>query len=533
MYDGASDSILYSLCNSQDTPIFPADKSAAFELQPQFPPYPGTHVSVIGYIGDKGIETQIFYQTKDGHIVEGLYECNETGHYKPVEGQEAFKLTDVSDIPKPKVPTDLTALLFGAEGGIRLYYKEETNSSISSIKYKKKEIDRWVAGGPAQPYSSVGSHAAGNQLGDELDIFVSTTLPKDEALWEINAVPFPLYAANLSDAGRTVPVILSNMTYSQDQYDISFDTDSDPGWSFEALDPLAAPLGLTFGAGETMSIFYVGKDQQLRQVRREQQIGGKNNSFKWSNATRPGAKAWPAPDDTSAHFGVAYDAQADHIWVYYMSNNTMTQLYQPSKGQWRDAVALPKSSQSDSGSGSGGLSKGAKLGIGIGVGLGVPLLLVAIAAYLFYHSRSSRKNRAAENAALNDAHAAAIAPPSHPGSPAPRYTSGYWQPPPPGHQPHDGPWPQHQPGVPYSDHNGYIKPEAGYGWGNGGSMDHKLQQQQQQFPGQVPHHSPPPQGQPVFEMSNNQVPVPPQEMPGEVTTTATATTTEVPGPHPR
>ncbi|KAK8059156.1 hypothetical protein PG996_009086 [Apiospora saccharicola] len=535
MYDGASDSILYSLCNSQDTPVFPGDKSAAFELQPQFPPYPGTHVSVIGYTDGKGIKT------KDGHIVEALFECNETGHYKPVEGNKAFKLTDVSDIPKPKAPTDLTALLLGDEGGIRLYYKEDTNSSISSIKYKPKEKQRWVAAGPAQPYSSVGSHAAGfaitdkihlitptsNEYGELVDVFLSTTLPDDESIWDINAVPFPLIARNLSDQGMPIPVILSNMTYSEDKYEISFDTDHNPGWGFDALDPLNAPLGLTFGAGETMSIFYVGKDKQLRQVRREQQDGGK--SFKWSNATRPNAKAWPAPDDTSAHFGVAYDTQADHIWVYYMSNRTMTQLYQPSKGQWEDSAALPKSSDGHHSSG-GGLSKGTKLGIGIGVGLGLPLLLAVIAAYIFFHSRSSRKNRAAENAAMQDAHSAAIAPPSHPGSPAPRYTSGYWQAP-PGHQPHNGPWPQHQPGVPYSDHNGYIKPEAGYGWGNGGTMDQKLQQQQQQQPPFMQHHSPPPQAQPVFEMSNNQVSPPPQEMPGETTTTATATTTEVPGPH--
>ena len=54
MYDSASDSILYSLCNSQEVPIFPGDKSAAFELQPEFPPTPGTHISIIGYADDKG-----------------------------------------------------------------------------------------------------------------------------------------------------------------------------------------------------------------------------------------------------------------------------------------------------------------------------------------------------------------------------------------------------------------------------------------------------------------------------------------------
>lgn len=54
MYDSASESILYSLCNSYETPIFPGNKSAAFELPPEHPPLPGTHVSVIGYADQNG-----------------------------------------------------------------------------------------------------------------------------------------------------------------------------------------------------------------------------------------------------------------------------------------------------------------------------------------------------------------------------------------------------------------------------------------------------------------------------------------------
>ncbi|KAK8091335.1 hypothetical protein PG994_000840 [Apiospora phragmitis] len=433
MYDGASNSILYSLCNSQKTPVFPGDESTAFELQPQFPPYPGTHVSLVGYTDNEGIKTNIFYQTKDGHIVEALFTCNKSGHYEPVTGGPAYKLTDAPGIEKPKTPTDLTALLFGDDGGMQLYYKIEANSSVYSIKYKKKEKAFWVNAGPAEPWSSVGSIAAGfavadqitvitptsDGLGNEQDMFISTSLPDEEGIWQIDGAPVPLQAWNWSTSDiKDIPVILSNMT-DADNIHVELDT-ADPTWSFEALDPLTAPLGLTFGSSNTMSIFYVGKDRLLRQVRCA--IGvDKKNTYKWSNVTRPDAKAWPSPDETNAHFGTAYDAQADRIWVYYMSNRTMTQLYQHSTGHWDDAVALPQTQP---------------------------------------HNHS-RRNRAAENAALNDAHSAAIAPPSHPGSPAPRYTSGYWQPPPPGQQQHDGPWPQqqyYQPGVPYSDQNGFIKP---------------------------------------------------------------------------
>lgn len=342
-------------------------------------------------------------------------------------------------------------------------------------------------------------------------------------------MPVSIHAFNLTDPEPQKITAMNNMTDSE-QFSIEYDY-PDPKWNFEALDS-QAPLGLTFGSSESMSLFYVGKDKVLHQVRREVDA---DKNFKWSNATRPkDEKAWPKADIPNAHFGVAYDPQNDRVWVYYMVNRTMVQLHQSSKDQWHDVVALPKTKPDTDQSGGGGLSKGAKLGIGIGVGLGVPLLLVAIAAYLFFHSRSSRRNRAAENAAVQDAHAAAVAPPSHTGSPAPRYTSGYWNTA-PGQQPHDGPWavPQQHLGVPYSDQNGYVKPDLGYGWGPGGPQEYKLQQRQQQFPSQMLHHSPPVQTQLTFEMANNQVPVPPQEMPGAATPVSQMPVSQNPTPAPQ
>lgn len=495
-------------------------------------------------------QTNIFYQTTSGHIVEALYSCNnETGHYEALESGPAWILTDDPKIAKPKKPTDLAALIFDGKGGMRLHYRGEADNALHSIKYEPESTNvGWVNAGSPVPWDIIGSLAAAFAIPKEVtvvapipptnthagNVFVSTTLSDEKGLWAIgnlrlpppklwpnrlgppfadpplDGVPVPIHAVNLTSPDLQNLTALNNMT---DKYKFSIEyVYDDPKWTFEALDS-QAPLGLTFGSSQSMSLFYVGNDKLLHQVRREVDA---DKDFKWSNATRPqDEKAWPKADDPNAHFGVAYDPQNDRVWVYYMANRTMTQLHQASKDQWHDAVALPKSQPdppSDDQSGGGGLSRGAKLGIGIGVGLGVPLLLAAIAAYLFLHSRSSRRNRAAENAAVQDAHAAAVAPPSHTGSPAPRYTSGYW-PGAPGQPPHDGPWvvQQQHLGVPYSDQNGYIKPELGYGWGNGGPQEYKLQQQQ------MMHHSPPAQIQPTFEMMNNQVPVPPQEMPGTVT----------------
>ncbi|KAK8127248.1 hypothetical protein PG984_008356 [Apiospora sp. TS-2023a] len=543
MYQSDTESILYSLCNSIDTPVFPGNATAAFLLPDQYPTLPGTHVSVVGYTDGDGIKTT------SGHIVEALYSCNnETGHYEPLKTGPAWVLTDDPKITKPKKPTDLAALIFDGKGGMRLYYRGEPDDALRSIKYvpeSEKNVG-WVDAGAPVPGGIDGGLAAAFAIPKEVtvmapitntdkhvgNLYVSTTLSDEEGLWGIDSVPTPIHAVNLTSPDLQSMPAMNNMT-DDNQFSIEY-IDDDPKWTFDELDP-QAPLGLTFGSSKSMSLFYVGTDKLLHQVRREVDD---HKNFQWSNATRPtDEKAMPKADDPKAHFGVAYDPQNDRVWVYYMVNRTMMQLHQPSKGQWDVAVALPKVKPDTAQSGHGGLSKGAKLGIGIGVGLGVPLLLVAIAAYLFFHSRSSRRNRAAENAAAQDAHAAAVAPPSQTGSPAPRYTSGYWNMAPGQQPPHDGPWavPQQHLGVPYSDQNGYVKPDLGYGWG---PQEYKSQYLQQQVPGQMMHHSPPAHTQPTFEMANNQVPVPAQELPVSQNPTSVPQSptpvqqNQMPNPHP-
>ena len=52
MHDDATGNIFYSLCNSTDAPVFPADNSAAFDLK--FAPLNGTGLSGFGYMeGEK------------------------------------------------------------------------------------------------------------------------------------------------------------------------------------------------------------------------------------------------------------------------------------------------------------------------------------------------------------------------------------------------------------------------------------------------------------------------------------------------
>ena len=52
MHDDATGNIFYSLCNSTDAPVFPADDTAAFDLK--YAPLKGTGLSGFGYMdGEK------------------------------------------------------------------------------------------------------------------------------------------------------------------------------------------------------------------------------------------------------------------------------------------------------------------------------------------------------------------------------------------------------------------------------------------------------------------------------------------------
>ena len=164
---------------------------------------------------------------------------------------------------------------------------------------------------------------------------------------------------------------------------------------------------------------------------------------------------WPKATTANPDFAITFDNNQDRIWLFYAVNGSrqLAQIHQSSPGTWEPALLLPKRNDSapsssppevnggsgdEEGSGAG-LSTGGKTGVGVGLGLGLPLVGAAIAAYMFTHSRRSRRAREAEFAAVQDAHAAATSPAlgrggvpaadvrSWAGSPAPGYTSGgFW-----------------------------------------------------------------------------------------------------------
>lgn len=194
-------------------------------------------------------------------------------------------------------------------------------------------------------------------------------------------------------------------------------------FDFPSLDERHAQVTVAFGLKEVLSLFYIGED---RIVHRATFSDGH-----WEYPTVKIASFWPPPlaDKANADISVAYDYRSNRMWLYYMRNGSLTQVYKPEQDIWHAAIALPKvgpANETEHGGGPG-LSRGAKMGMGIGVGLGAALLVTAIAAYIFVHLRRSRQKREGKEVADQGTNAGATSqsPPSHPGSPAPQYTSRY------------------------------------------------------------------------------------------------------------
>lgn len=206
--------------------------------------------------------------------------------------------------------------------------------------------------------------------------------------------------------------ILTNMSTTADSEWTYEHTDS-WGFTFSSYSGSAARIGLSTDSGGLPSVFYIGTDGYLRRFAADTQ-------GHWHEDDSEDDSKWPAADTASADFGIAYDSPNNRIWMYYLSDGTMTQVYQSGTDSWQSFTRLSTlnttssgttgsssgSGSSSSGSGTGsdattsssstttGLSSDAKVGLGIGVGLGIPL--IALAAGLFYIINRRKQARLAK-----------------------------------------------------------------------------------------------------------------------------------------
>ncbi|KAM0809059.1 hypothetical protein AB5N19_09402 [Seiridium cardinale] len=472
MYDQTSGKILYSLCNSNSTPIFPANETAAFDLDPNFPPMNGTSVAGTGYMLQNSYIAVVHYQEEKGGIVHSLWTCDSTGHYFKGDGQGSWNVSAGIGVTIHN-NTGLAVVNLGGDaqiGGFRVYFKDMENRT-AALRYTI--LDSWEYDGFVSQDMATSLEIAASFANPKRTTVVSPWLHDDENqaieactlthadTWEIVSFPSPLFATRADNASEGLQLPITNNTNTS-EWSLWY---NDPNWSLDAFDGSNSKIALSADSDTFQTIYYIGTDQGLHG------LTGYNTT--WNKTLREPDDNWPLADEINAPFALAYDALHNETWIYYISNGSMTQVHQSNEETWEKAITLPKFNSTppdvtSSSADSSGLSSGANTGIGVGIGLGIPFLIAAIAAYMYFHIKRSRANREAERAAVNAAHADATSPPvgsmqhshgKHPsmsGSPVPGYTSGYWE----GRQWVDGQWAPAQAGIqPYLDQI-YGKPEG-------------------------------------------------------------------------
>ncbi|RYP04580.1 hypothetical protein DL765_010136 [Monosporascus sp. GIB2] len=396
--------IFYSLCNSNGLPVFPANDSATFNLR--WTPWSSSKVSGVGYQENGVNHAVIFYQREDLQLVAQVFACENTGYYS-TQDLQTWVIT--SDVDGPiQEGGGFAAIKLNNGGGYRVYYKNNY-SHTRALRYIPSEGNWKDDGLVSEDQNMANSVAAGvfdnglitvvNPRNDDVAIEVMSLQGNT---WVISTFPVPLEFSNITDdtSGN------ENFQYNQNNL-----YDYEP---LEAFRSLRARMSLVYGSNGTRSIFYIGSDNDLHQV--------KNVDGIWEKVVPEDRLFWPRSDEPNDIYGFAFDAAHDKIWIYYHSNGTVAQIHQSGLDTWEAATALPKTplpaetstpgpqesgnpqeldspqdlDNPEGSAPSGALSTGASAGIGVGVGLGV-VLVASAAVYYALRMKRLRANRLAGN----------------------------------------------------------------------------------------------------------------------------------------
>ncbi|XEV06134.1 hypothetical protein FSHL1_011421 [Fusarium sambucinum] len=380
--DPITGKIHYSNCNSKDTPIFPLDKPNVLDAKET--PRNGTALAAQGWwdFGQETIIASIFWQTKDGAIVNGYYTCNmKTG--KLVRNGE-YRISETAEVGSIHNKSGLAVDLLGADNGYRVFYHNE-HSNAMMLHYT--QFTDWTDGGFVSQDNATGM-ALGSAHIDKENITVAfpkgsedieTSRLEKAGQWRLDSFPTKL--------GGTFTNESTSITAVSPQISPLF---SLPAWnaSLEAI-------GSAIDRSRKRSIFYIGTDKKLHEVEAKKDT--------WEVASNQTSKAWPVADDPNSGLAVAYNQPDGKVWVYYWSNETVVQTYRNYDGDWEDAKSLPQEEPretdkskpvEDDTSSSSGLTTGAKAGIGVGVGVGT--LLVGVLAWLWMKRRNKKKASGSE-----------------------------------------------------------------------------------------------------------------------------------------
>ncbi|RGP76418.1 hypothetical protein FLONG3_5303 [Fusarium longipes] len=375
--DPSTGKIHYSNCNSKDTPIFPLDKPNILDAKET--PRNGTRLTAEGWwdFGQETIIASIFWQSKDGAIVNGYYTCNmKTG--KLVRNGE-YRISETAEVDSIHNESGLAVDLLGADNGYRVFYHNEQRN-VMMLHYT--QYTDWTDGGYVSQDNASGI-ALGSAHIDKENITVAFPKGNEDieisrlekiGRWRLDAFPTDLGGTFTNKSEDVTPVNLQKA----------------PSFSLPAWNSSLGALGSAIDRSRTRSIFYIGTDKKLHEV-----AAAKDT---WKIAFNQTSKSWPIADDPSSGLAVAYNQPDGKVWVYYWSNKTIVQTYRNYDGDWEDAKVLPQEEPrktntskpvEDDTPQSSGLSTGAKAGIGVGVGIGA--LLFGVLTWLWMKRRNRKK----------------------------------------------------------------------------------------------------------------------------------------------
>ncbi|PTD08582.1 hypothetical protein HYE67_005252 [Fusarium culmorum] len=380
--DANTGNIIYSFCNSVGTPVFPVDDPNV--LSTKRTPRNGTALTMAGWFDTQKITASIFYQSDNGDIVNGYYECDPSSGKLIRKGE--YAISEIAALDSVHKFTGLRVELLGNTLGYRLFYHDE-KKVVKTLSYTPDT--NWVDAGVVSPDPVIGMGLGSHHRGKGN---VTVTFPQgsdnlmvaqnwNDGLYHLESLPQPL-----------------NGTFTNQTQASEIETDtSTPEFTLPSWDAESVSIATSVDSTRARHIFYIGTDKKLHELREE--------GVEWNLAANESEKTWPTADTSSAPLAVSYQQSQGETWIYYLVNGSIIEAHRDGSGYWDDAKTLPTQSANatDGGVSAGGddskktdgkdpdsadasvshgLTAGAKAGIGIGAGVGA-VLVAGVIWFLF------------------------------------------------------------------------------------------------------------------------------------------------------
>jgi hypothetical protein len=177
MQNATTGLLTHSLCNSNNTPIYPVDPPLSFETT--YAPRNGTSLAAAGWFDSKTTWASLIYQNNNDDIVNAVYMCDfQTGEYKHVESSV---ISDRAGTPAVHPKTGLSVTLLGEQEGYRVFFHDRAKA-LQHLKYT--QVENWSYGGPVSTNTNRSGMAIHSMFSGVRNVSVVT--PRDAANMEVS-----------------------------------------------------------------------------------------------------------------------------------------------------------------------------------------------------------------------------------------------------------------------------------------------------------------------------------------------------------